>query len=367
MTKVFKILPVFLFCLAACDMAGVRLEETSPPPPDTSASPTKDVVSTIVLQPAYFEIAGTGKSKAMSLQSWDENGFHDWVGTSTVTWFVDDETVASVDEQGHVQTLALGETLIHARVTHQEKDQDAVAHIVVRAVPQEPPTDPEGGQAVADYPDEPLDTVDQAGPTVPPPPSTDCGPVASSRSDIFASRVVSYRTGPGGGFQEELLPDIVLGGPRGEGLYQGGYDVFSLGIGGEIVLEFAQTVCDGPGPDFTVFENAFRVGNFGTFVEPGLVSVSEDGMNFRDFPCALTTPYKGCAGLQPVLANVNLNDIDPTDPKVSGGDAFDLRMIGLTKARFVRIRDSGLSLGPPAPEAEGFDLDAVVTVNTFHN
>jgi hypothetical protein len=65
----------------------------------------------------------------------------------------------------------------------------------------------------------------------------------------------------------------------------------------------------------------------------------------------------------PVLANADLNEIDPRDPSVSGGDSFDLHDLGMKTARFVRIRDSGLGLGPIGPGTRGFDLDAIAIIH----
>ncbi|HEX5036269.1 MAG TPA: hypothetical protein VFX30_03845 [bacterium] len=188
-----------------------------------------------------------------------------------------------------------------------------------------------------------------------------------SGADAFADRVVSKTIGDGGGFHESSLPGVVLGAPHGGGLFQGGTDVFSLGVGGEIVLEMTDYVIfDGDGPDFTVFENAFQVGSDpqNTFAEPGIVGVSEDGETFFDFPCNLSgKPYEGCAGIKPAIANSDVNALDPRDPAVSGGDVFDLGDVGLKTARFVRIRDSELGLGPIGPGTRGFDLDAVAIIH----
>ena len=71
-------------------------------------------------------------------------------------------------------------------------------------------------------------------------------------AEPFADRVVSYRVGTGGGAREADLPGVVLGPPRGGGPFSGSFDTFSLGLGGEIVLEFTDNVIvDGPGADFT--------------------------------------------------------------------------------------------------------------------
>ena len=52
-----------------------------------------------------------------------------------------------------------------------------------------------------------------------------------------------------------------------------------------------------------------------------------------------------------------------TDPNDAGGDGFDLAALGVTQARFVRIRDSGKNrYGPPSG---GFDLDAIAIVHAI--
>ena len=48
------------------------------------------------------------------------------------------------------------------------------------------------------------------------------------------------------------------------------------------------------------------------------------------------------------------------DPESSGGDFFDLAELGLTSARYVRIRDLS---GEGAAPSVGFDLDAVGLVS----
>ena len=44
-----------------------------------------------------------------------------------------------------------------------------------------------------------------------------------------------------------------------------------------------------------------------------------------------------------------------------GGDAFDLADIGLTRARFVRVRD--LQFSSLGQTTRGFDLDAIVLIH----
>jgi len=181
----------------------------------------------------------------------------------------------------------------------------------------------------------------------------------------FAISVVARTPGPGGGFGEDALPDVVLGAPRGAGLSSGSRDVLSLGTGGSITLALGVAVVDGPGADFVVFENPFRILGSPTnvFVEPGHVAVSDDGETWVEFPCdGRTAPYRGCAGLLPVLANVDTNALDPRDPSAAGGDAFDLASVGVTRARFVRITDAGGGRMDGAG-TDGFDLDAIAVVH----
>lgn len=176
----------------------------------------------------------------------------------------------------------------------------------------------------------------------------------------FAAEVISLDLGPGQHFGLDQMPDIVLGAPNGGGQATGSMDVLSLGDEGQIVLGFIDaTIVDGPGADFIVFENAFAYGaNLSSiYVEPGQVSASNDGTVWYDFPCATATPFSGCAGLTPVLANgAATNGASPNDPTVAGGDAFDLADVGLSSARFIRITDAG-------DATTVFDLDAIAIVN----
>jgi hypothetical protein len=193
----------------------------------------------------------------------------------------------------------------------------------------------------------------------------------------------------------------VYGPPRGttDG-HSGSLDVLNIGVGGRITVRFRDPVIyNGPGPDFTVFENNFAIldatsgeasGN--VFLEPAFVSVSSDGFFFVQFPTDYISPsspvledsspshYIGFAGIQPVYSHP-ANGIDPLDPLVSGGDVFDLDSLGgvqgadlldMENIRFIRIRDTGLSAfdseGDPLPAplltaTNGFDLDAIAVVN----
>ena len=221
-------------------------------------------------------------------------------------------------------------------------------------------------------------------------------PLSATRSfdtegDAFGDAVVSFTEGTGAGYGEESW---VLGPPKGSGPFQGSLDVLSLGVDGEIEVEFVDNVVvDGPGVDLIVFENAFlEIGiDFLTdppFSEPGEVSVSQDGVTWFAFSCALQSnqgPYfPGCAGVYPVLADgddpnaphgsiptdVPIEDLVDQDffsfpvPEGAGGDAFDLADVGLAWAKYVRIRAADFSTGVTGPNNAAFDLDAVAAVNS---
>lgn len=179
---------------------------------------------------------------------------------------------------------------------------------------------------------------------------------------LFATEVVSFTPGPGAGHGQDQMPTIVLGPPHGTGDSAGGTDVVSLGVGGEITLKMGSEIIDGPGPDFIVFENAFFAGGNPATIwkELGEVSVSEDGQTWVTFPCE-PEQFKtsSCAGWRPVYSNPE-NSISPFDPSVSGGDPLDLAMVGVSRARYVRIRDLTVAQTPPSA---GFDLDAIAVIH----
>jgi len=140
--------------------------------------------------------------------------------------------------------------------------------------------------------------------------------------------------------------------------------IVSLGNGGFVTLSFEDNaIVDEPGPDFIVFENAFYAGSDpnNVFAELATVAVSENGEDWVEFPCtASAPPYGTCAGWHPVLANAAENELDPTDPALAGGDAFDLADVCLPRARYVRVTDRADLAG----SLDGvFDLDAVSIVH----
>jgi hypothetical protein len=184
--------------------------------------------------------------------------------------------------------------------------------------------------------------------------------------------VVQANYGAGAGYGQSALPGGIQGGP-GAGPAP---SLLSLGVQGELIVDFGDyEIIDGPGPDFIVFENPFLLGlPYRSFAEPALVGVSSSGTapgDFVDFPCDLAQTqsdpeqgqwaYPGCAGVRPVLADAKRNCISPTDPAQSGGDPFDLSEISVARARYLRLKDSGLAA--MGQDSKGFDLDAVVLLN----
>lgn len=171
----------------------------------------------------------------------------------------------------------------------------------------------------------------------------------------FIDLVVDFSPGPGAGYGQDRFPDVVFGPPEAPGGGAGSLDVLSLGVGGILVAQFRDgDLVDGDGVDLLVFENPFA-----GWAEPAVIGVSDDGVTWTEWPCAAEDAdggYPGCAGVALVYAS-STNGVDATDPDAAGGDHFDLADIGVSRARFVRVRDAGL--GDAAGVASGFDLDAM--------
>lgn len=143
-------------------------------------------------------------------------------------------------------------------------------------------------------------------------------------------------------------------------------DLLCLGMGGEIIVGIIDGyIVNGPGADFTIFENVMK--NFVTdkyFVEPAVVSVSYDGINYFEFPWNEET-LEGCAGTLPTFGSEN-----PFDSEKSGGNSFDLEILGLERIKYIKIKDTTKYLvdNPEHlyydPMLTGFDLDAIACINT---
>lgn len=183
-------------------------------------------------------------------------------------------------------------------------------------------------------------------------------PLDTVQSATFGS---SQRSGLGASF----FPANVLGGPsamaRDSVPATDPREICSIGLGGSITLGLRRgVIVDGPGADFTVFENAFNYGRGRIYAEPATVEVSQDGVSWTMFPFD-SVRCTGLAGVTPTSGD------DPYDPARSGGDAFDLADVGIDSVRWVRLTDvTSLILKNPSspffdPTLSGFDLDVVLT------
>ncbi|MBX3102129.1 MAG: hypothetical protein KF690_06455 [Bacteroidetes bacterium] len=133
--------------------------------------------------------------------------------------------------------------------------------------------------------------------------------------------------------------------------------VVSLGRGGWIAVTFDPPIINGPGPDLTVFENAFFYGPnedliFDEWLE---VAVSADGLTWHTFPNDCGTGA-GMAGRTPTAAF----GTDYQDPALSGGDSYDLQDLGLDTIRHVRVTDATACQTADRLAAE---LDGIVALN----
>ncbi|MEM6674840.1 MAG: hypothetical protein AAF726_18475 [Planctomycetota bacterium] len=200
--------------------------------------------------------------------------------------------------------------------------------------------------------------------------------LTASAQDRFATSILDYQQGSGGGIFD---PSNLLGGPQGFGLGGGALDVLTLGVSGQVTCGFDVTIVDGPGADFTVYENPFVVGGGpAIFAEYAFVEVSTDGVNFARFPSTLPLEpsvwgaNRGLSGNTPGIANVLTNTIDPFDPVESGGDSFDLSelaldplvvggQVDLQNIQQVRLVDVGVN------SAGGSDFDAIAVIQHAGN
>lgn len=189
-----------------------------------------------------------------------------------------------------------------------------------------------------------------------------------------AKRVVSFAPGSGqtAGQSDANFPFNVVGLPdtsaRVNVQVTSPTSVCSVGLGGEITLSwFTGELRNREGADFVVYENAFLYDSNKVFVEPAVVSVSQDGETWYTFPFDSIT-LRGCAGVTPTDGRYFFSDI-----LNSGGDLFDIAELGLDYVRFVRLTDtSQFLIQRPnhffySPVLSGFDLDAIVGLNVVDN
>jgi hypothetical protein len=223
-------------------------------------------------------------------------------------------------------------------------------------------------------------------------------------ADPYVDAVASFAPLTAGGYGAAKMPQNILGPPDGRSTFSPAYrpeEVLSLHAsnrgGGSIELEFTDNILAlGPGEDLTIFENVLFIGNNPSlrFMEPAIVSVALFPGEWHRLPTDVIPPADG--------QNINFRDPfyyargfagrnattgdDPTDPRRSGGDSFDLNPLldplGITWVRFVRIQSTGdavftdnngsdpirhaadAAFAPlTGTGASGFDLDAVTALH----
>ncbi len=208
----------------------------------------------------------------------------------------------------------------------------------------------------------------------------------------YATSILQYNQGGGSGV---FTQSNILGAPSGVGIGGGSLNVLTLGTQGDVTVGFNTAIANGPGADFTVFENGFEFPPSFVFTELSFVEVSTDGLNFARFPnhyqgpqgpfgSFTTFPYGSSinlAGGMPVVANPATNNVDPLNPVFSGGDAFDLSdllghplvvsgVLDLNDVNFVRIIDveGGVDLDSDGrliwDSTSSADIDAIAVLNT---
>lgn len=135
--------------------------------------------------------------------------------------------------------------------------------------------------------------------------------------------------------------------------------LLSFGHAGELLLKVKDGgfIVDEPGFDFSLYENAFRIGRTRKiFQEFGLVGVSEvsEPTTFHWFECdPRNGVVRGCFGAV------------PTD---EGGDQFDLAEVGQKKIKYIWIKDLGINKNFPSKwPTEGCDLDALRLFHAYRD
>ncbi|MDC1370957.1 T9SS type A sorting domain-containing protein [Flavobacteriales bacterium] len=153
--------------------------------------------------------------------------------------------------------------------------------------------------------------------------------------------------------------------------------VVSLGDGGEAILNLYQSLHNGPGPDFAIFENGFN----SSFIELAFVEVSSDGIHFFRFPANSETQDSIQIGTFGAVDATNINNL-AGKYQVNYGSPFDLDeisndsllnkgnithikiidVIGNITPEFANYDSQNRKINDPWPTpfaSSGFDLDAV--------
>ncbi len=157
--------------------------------------------------------------------------------------------------------------------------------------------------------------------------------------------------------------------------------VVSLGDGGIAILTFSNSIKNGAGNDFAIFENGFA----DNFLELAFVEVSSDGINYTRFPATSNTQFTTQIGAFDPLDCTKLNNL-AGKYRANYGTPFDLEEIknapglnvnAITHVKIIDVIGSITTplatldmnnnpVNDPYPTAfgsGGFDLDAVGVIN----
>jgi len=165
-------------------------------------------------------------------------------------------------------------------------------------------------------------------------------------------------------------------------------DVVSFGDGGSAILSFEQTITDGDGYDFAVFENGLKsqFTPFQYFLELAFVEVSTNGIDFVRFPATSLTQTEIQISSYGQINPENINNL-AGKYIVDYGTPFDLSelkdstkidikninkikiidVVGSLNTEFSSIDNSGNKINDPFPTpfwTSGFDLAGVGIINT---
>lgn len=139
-------------------------------------------------------------------------------------------------------------------------------------------------------------------------------------------------------------------------------NLISLGHEGELILRVKNGgwIQDEAGADFTIYENVFKVSKDLYFQEFARVGVAEEDRAgaYHWFQCDPSkNSYAGCAGVIPTA---------------TGGDAFDLSWIGVSRIKYIKIVDRGNNAhvsktadGFGYDSTEGFDFDSMLMHHAY--
>lgn len=165
-------------------------------------------------------------------------------------------------------------------------------------------------------------------------------------------------------------------------------DAVSLGDGGSAICEFEQTISDGEGYDFAVFENGLKsqFSPFQYFLELAYVEVSSNGIDFVRFPSTSLTPADKQISTYGQLSPENINNL-AGKYIVDYGTPFDLNelqdsskidihninyvkiidVVGSINSEYANYDSKGNIINDPFPtpfHSCGFDLTAVGVINS---